>query len=419
MISKFSCHNFRNIQADNLEFEQTNILIGPNNSGKSNFIKAITFFSDMLRNEQQDGNLKSSFLNALSRNGWGHILNKQAQSSTPIEFSWDIDLYGKPVSYKFAFTVGDSLQDCNITLEELNDTSKSENYTQQFNFFRCHDEKIGMGKFSTAVEKGHKNKRIQFHVNEKETIVSQFKDILLANKNIYVNDYVRTDIAPLLYDLRKYFEGFSVYTSAKFNTEKMRQPVAIKSVDDYLSSDISNFVNVFNFYKSTDLRWQSLFEENMKELIPTLEKADSVVAYDKMIFKMIYNDLQYALSDVSEGTLKGLVLNMLINMPMRQEQSLLAIDEPETNLHPAWQKVIGLWLQRSKIVKQCFISTHSPDFLDTFTDGFKHGNVAVFVFSEYHGIRKITYEDIKDDLDEWELGDLYRTNDPALGGWPW
>lgn len=68
MINKFSCHNFRNINTDNLEFEKINILIGPNNSGKTNFIKAITFFSEMLQNSRE-GNLKSAFLNAVARNG--------------------------------------------------------------------------------------------------------------------------------------------------------------------------------------------------------------------------------------------------------------------------------------------------------------------------------------------------------------
>ena len=34
-------------------------------------------------------------------------------------------------------------------------------------------------------------------------------------------------------------------------------------------------------------------------------------------------------------------------------------------------------------------------------------------------INKISYQDIAEDLGDWELGDLYRTNDPALGGWPW
>lgn len=49
MIKRFTCRNFRNINAENLEFAKINILIGPNNSGKSNFIKALTFFSEMLK----------------------------------------------------------------------------------------------------------------------------------------------------------------------------------------------------------------------------------------------------------------------------------------------------------------------------------------------------------------------------------
>jgi predicted ATPase len=159
----------------------------------------------------------------------------------------------------------------------------------------------------------------------------------------------------------------------------------------------------------------------MKELIPNLEMADSVNAYEKLIFKMIYEDETYDLSDVSEGTLKGLILNMLINMPQAQNRSVLTIDEPETNLHPAWQKVVGNWLQTSDTFQQCFVSTHSPDFLDVFTEEFKRGKVAVFVFdnNSRNHIKKVKYEDIEDELGNWELGDLYRTNDPALGGWPW
>ncbi|MCD8347677.1 MAG: ATP-binding protein [Lachnospiraceae bacterium] len=157
----------------------------------------------------------------------------------------------------------------------------------------------------------------------------------------------------------------------------------------------------------------------MKDLIPNLKTADIVTAYNKLIFKLIYNDGQYDLSDVSEGTLKGLILNMLINMPMGNAGSLLAIDEPETHLHPAWQKVIGHWILLSGNYKQFFVSTHSPDFLDVFTEEFKHGNVAVFVFDDGERIKKIQYQDIADELGDWELGDLYRTNDPALGGWPW
>lgn len=418
MINKFSCHNFRNINADDLNFEKINILIGPNNSGKTNFIKAITFFSEMVKNAG-NGNLKSAFLNAVAQNGWDHCLCRYAEDGAPIEFVWDICLDGKAVRYKLSFQVGTSVENCNIVLEELGTAEPSEGYDREFNYFRCHDHKIGLGNFSTATQIGQKNRRMSFAVDSKETLVMQFKDILLNNQRIYGNELIRVEIAQLLYKLQKYFEGYSVYTSAQFDSKKMREPVNTKVLDESLNYDASNFTNVFNRYKSENVIWKNKFEEKLKELIPELQVADAVSAYDKYIFKMVYGDEQYDLSDVSEGTLKGLILNMLINMPMGEPRSLLAIDEPETNLHPAWQKVVGEWIQTADTYSQCFISTHSPDFLDSFTEEFKHGKVAVFVFGKDEPIKKIQYEDIKDELGDWELGDLYRTNDPALGGWPW
>ncbi len=422
MINRFTCKNFRNINAEDLRFEKVNILIGPNNSGKTNFIKALTFYSDMLVNAQ-NGSLRTAFLNAVARNGWEHAHNKYTDENEPIEFSWEIDLNGEPVRYKFSYAVGSNIEDCNIVLEELNATTRlpDEGYQQEFNYFRCHDNSVGIGHFSTAMRKGKTNRRLRFNVDSKEILSMQFKDILLTNKTIYGSDIIRVDIAKMLYDLEAFFRGFSVYTSAQFNTKKMREPVSSKSIDGTLNLDASNFVNVFSKYKAEDIMWKKHFEDKMKALIPNLEMADSVNVYEKLIFKMLYGDKQYDLSDVSEGTLKGLILNMLINMPFEQKVSLLAIDEPETNLHPAWQKVVGNWLQMSETFKQCFVSTHSPDFLDVFTEEFKQGRVAVFVFDNNSDnlIKKVKYEDIVDELGEWELGDLYRTNDPALGGWPW
>lgn len=207
MISRFSCHNFRNIQADALEFEKINILIGPNNSGKSNFIKAITFFSEMLKNAGK-GSLKSAFLDAVARNGWDHSLYKHAEENTPIDFAWDICLNGEPVRYKFSFVVGESPEKCNIWLEELNAVELKERYDKEFNYFRCHDSKFGQGFFSTAIKTGTRNRRLSFAVDSKETLIMQFKDILLKNQSIYGNELIRVNIAQLLYELQKYFEGF-------------------------------------------------------------------------------------------------------------------------------------------------------------------------------------------------------------------
>ncbi len=48
MIKSFSCTNFRNVNISDLKFSRINILNGPNNSGKTNYIKALSFCADMM-----------------------------------------------------------------------------------------------------------------------------------------------------------------------------------------------------------------------------------------------------------------------------------------------------------------------------------------------------------------------------------
>lgn len=53
MIKSFHCKNFRNVNIENVEFSRINILIGPNNSGKTNFIRALSFCVDMMTNQEK------------------------------------------------------------------------------------------------------------------------------------------------------------------------------------------------------------------------------------------------------------------------------------------------------------------------------------------------------------------------------
>lgn len=192
-------------------------------------------------------------------------------------------------------------------------------------------------------------------------------------------------------------------------------------IDHMLKADASNLTSVMNYYQSSDLKWKSEFLNHMTDLMLDLKQVNVVSEYDKLIMKMEYDGGQYDLSDVSDGTVRGLIYNLLINMPLERSIDFLAIDEPETNLHPAWQKVIAQWIMGSGNVGQFMISTHSPDFLDQFTDGFRQGLVRVLIMDNYgkNPVRQVFYDDIREDLGDWTLGDLYRTNDPALGGWPW
>ena len=122
MIKNFSCKDFRNVNVDGLEFSRINVLIGPNNSGKTNFIRALSFCADMVNNsEKLIGN--SSFQTLVCRYGMEDIYNKFATDSRQeITMQWKINLDNKKkVNYKFSFHTGSQLQDFFITMEKLDD----------------------------------------------------------------------------------------------------------------------------------------------------------------------------------------------------------------------------------------------------------------------------------------------------------
>lgn len=73
--------------------------------------------------KSDEGNLKSAFLNSISRNGWEHILNNSANEHSSIDFAWELDLDNEHVRYKFSFSAGSTVEQCQILLEELNATN--------------------------------------------------------------------------------------------------------------------------------------------------------------------------------------------------------------------------------------------------------------------------------------------------------
>jgi len=419
MIKQFSVKNFRNVNIDQVDFNQVNVLIGPNNSGKTNFIKALSFFANMII-FGKDNAYESSFLAEVDRNGWGSLLNKRSKDSSQVAFNWSIELDGEVCDYEFQFNVGQKAEQFYIAKEELSVSHKPAHESRPYNYFKCHSEKKGTCVFSTATKKGEKNRRVEMPVSNLDTVLLQFKDILFEKPEIDSNSIIRTSFNPKFESLLKYFKGFSSYSSAQFNLSAIRQPVDAKLKGSTLAKDGSNFVNVFNHYKTKDLFFKVRFEEYLKQLIPHITATDVSIEFEKLIFRLGYNQNQFDLGDVSDGTIKALLLTLLMVLP-EENHSLIALDEPEMNIHPAWQKIIGKWVITQQSNRQYFISTHSPDFLDVFTDGFRAGQVGIFVFGEgqfNEGIRKLSYDDMKDELGEWQLGDLYRTNDPVIGGWP-
>ena len=419
MIREFSCHNFRNVNVDKLKLSKINILIGPNNSGKTNFIRALTFYSNMLKHANE-GNEGTDFLNAMARNGWAHSKNYEANENESVSFEWHIDYMPDPIVYKFEYMVGQTPEDFKIVLEELNSEKKSDKHDREFNFFRVHKTKSGSGNFSTAIKKGTENKRIPVKLSSTESVICQFDRLLLEKEALYKEKAIRNEISAFIKEIDRSFKSFYFYSAAGFNANNIRRRVDINSVNKYLSYDGSNYANVFNRYRNESLLWKKKYIDIMKLLMRNLTDIDTITQRDMLAVYLVDQGMESELADVSEGTIKALLWCLLFGAPEETHYNLLAIDEPESNMHPAWQKVMADIIIDSEAYDQCVISTHSPDFLDGFTSLFKEsGYVTVYAFDQLGNVFTINYEDIAEDLGDWQLGDLYRTQDPALGGWPW
>lgn len=401
-----------------MELGRINLLIGPNNAGKSNLIRALSFCGNMISAGTSE---TTGFLSEVQRNGFSEMLKKGGKNSE-IRMGWQIALKDQNVNYTLSFDTGKDQKDFRVTNESLDSVESLPECDHPFNFFRCHQEQAGTGRFSTALKMGQKNKRVTAEVSQYETVLLQFDKLVIQNQELLEQPYIRETIFTMLEELRAYLRRFYSYSSSGFDFSAIRQLCSPQSGGAVLKKDGSNLVNLYERLCTEDKAFAKRFKQKMKSLIPDLTDIRVVKGLDKIGMQLVRQQGKFLLSEVSDGTIEALLLALLFSMPPGDSPSLLAIDEPEVNLHPAWQKLFARWVQTSGNIAQCFISTHSPDFLDEFTEGFLGGKVNLYVYDPIgkNSFRALDRERMEEALEGgWFLGDLYRVNDPAIGGWPW
>ncbi len=111
-------------------------------------------------------------------------------------------------------------------------------------------------------------------------------------------------------------------------------------------------------------------------------------------------------ADLSDGTLRFLFLAAVLANPF--PPSLIAIDEPETGLHPRMLPIIAEFAAAMSDHTQVVFATHSPEFLDVITK-FQPSTFTVQMQNAETQINRIPDERLEHWLKEYTLGELYRT----------
>lgn len=387
MIKSFSAQNYRNLRVDELALCPVNVFIGPNNSGKSNLIDALSFLPDMLNADTRE----SAFLEQVRKRGWNELLNRHLKPPGKVSLRWTFQLEAEqePVRYELDFAVDGA------------DRIPS-------GFFIV-SERLKLGDSLFPMEPNRSGS-----VSETELRRFSFAHSRLSS-DLTQEAIVTRSVHSMLADVCR---GFLPYLSTYFDLRAAGSAQEIDTTAKELSLDGANFVNVLGNLDD-EHNFLPTYEERLREVLPTLKRIKIPLAGES--YRLIDLDLggqRFKMRELSDGTKKLMLLALLLHSPSRPR--LLAIDEPELNLHPAWLQVVGRWIQSASDT-QLFVSTHSPDLLDSFTEGFVSGHVGIYVCDSQKTpqVSRLSLDRVKTQLAEgWKLGDLYRIGEPLLGGWP-
>lgn len=418
VFKSFNVKNYKNLSAIDIGFKRINLLVGPNNSGKTNLIDAVSFLPDLALSDKKE----NVFYTEVFGRGFDNILNKQCSRPGLVKMNWVLqtDQQYPELSYDLEFQVSNEIKSFYITHEQLS-YREAVKGNEPFKYFDCQQKVLGKGSFSVREKPSKKPNNVILDVDMYETVFAQVPSLLNS-------DRFRVELYPnfnqVIQTVKKLVGRFHAYSSTQFDLPAIRSPITFEVNQKSLERHGKNFVNVLS-YLDDNLDFLDEYTSLLQELMPDLERLKVVSFSDtKREVLLSINGAQYKLHEVSDGTIKAMLLALLLWQPEEfpEYTGMLALDEPELNLHPAWLRVIANWIVRLPSSKQLFLSTHSPDFLDGFTEAFKNDDVALFVFSldGEETVKQLSPAKLANQFREgWELGDLYRTGDPLLGGWPW
>jgi predicted ATPase len=159
------------------------------------------------------------------------------------------------------------------------------------------------------------------------------------------------------------------------------------------------------FEKSVDQAMRAAFSDQFEKLLFT------PAADGRIQLRVRWKHLEVAQSaaNLSDGTLRFLMLLAILANPSPGE--LIAIDEPETGLHPGMFPIIAEFAAAASEKATVILTTHSPQFLDAFPE---HAVPTTTVAQWIDGETQLSVLD-GDELRRWlksySLGSLFRSGE--------
>lgn len=317
-IRRVRLRNFRSIAWCDVELRNPTVLVGPNATGKSNFLDGLQFIRDALDSRLDYALRTRGGLDVVRRKSGGH----------PTHLTLRIDLTSPEsgdASYVFEIAAGSG------------------------GAYRVKEE-ICMVSFPTPCDFHRRDDEIEFGgFAGQSTLRAPASDDLFLPR---AGEQFKHVLDLLL--------GITVYA---FDPVAMRQPQPPEPYEA-LARDGHNLGSVLRKHPSDRVN------DYLSAIVPGVERVEGAHTggYDTFRFKQDVEGQKhpwtFPAASMSDGTLRALAVLVALLTDSAQRPSLVAIEEIEAGLHPAAAGVLWDALLEASRCSQVIVSTHSPDLLD-------------------------------------------------------
>lgn len=387
-IKQLNIEGFRSLRKVSWLPGDLNVIIGPNGTGKSNLLR---------------------FIELVSMSAQGR-LGKYIQSLGGMDpMVWD----GVATSIKFEMETtpeGGELgpETYNLDLARLGAGSSYK--VEKERLINSHKLRKGVERNPFKFLERTGKSAVIFDEKERtfstpEEFVSDEESLLSIASGPFINNHF---IPPF----QKGLASIAVYHDLHTNKDaSIRQP-AIARMEKRVDPDGQNLISVLHtlytgdrdFKNDINSAMRAAFGDDFEELV--FPPASDQRIQLRIRWKSLKREQSAA--ELSDGTLRFLFLLTVLASP--SPAPIIAIDEPETGLHPSMLPIIAEYAVDASTRSQVILTTHSPQFLDAFVGTRPTTTVAQWQDGETT-LKTLRGEELDYWLKEYSLGALFKSGE--------
>lgn len=361
MFQRISIQNYKSIKTlENFELKPVNILIGANNSGKSNFLDVFAFLRDTLADDDLQ-KPQQEWINALEKRGGGDAVCFTGTKT------FRITCYSDPFRYSLEIGLDSWGQHYQIRGEKLeNDAQPQKFFEPQNGMLALYDEN---GR-NIGSKSPFNQTRLRVFLDE-NSVDQRARDFAKKLSNIKIYDRIRTE---------------------KWSPIRLPQ---ISKGETVLDEDGGNLIGVLHqlaqiqprFLPDLNVSLKALFSDFSRIAFPSNEEGRLDIRWEDANGRVLNS------SQLSDGTLKFLCLIAILRNP--NPPAFIGLDEPEARLHPKMMGILVDMIEAASQKTQIIATTHNPDFISNFSPE------KIVILQQYHGETEMRRFSDKGALELW------------------